>query len=163
MTRVILLPGLACDAALWRDQLAALATRGDVHVSDVHARFATLPEMAQGLLEDHPGELVLAGTSMGGQAGAGQLIRQNRAVMARADSRPLLPGLRCPTLVVCGEADLLTPPDCAREMADAIPGAQLRVLPQCGHLLTWEQPEAVNALLCDWLARLDSGAAGLHR
>ena len=36
----------------------------------------------------------------------------------------------------------------------AVPGAVLEVLPQCGHLLTWEQPEAVNGLLLDWLERL---------
>jgi pimeloyl-ACP methyl ester carboxylesterase len=40
-----------------------------------------------------------------------------------------------------------------------VPQAELHVLPACGHLLTWEQPEAVNALLRDWLARLESGPA----
>jgi pimeloyl-ACP methyl ester carboxylesterase len=43
-------------------------------------------------------------------AGADQLIRQNRAVIARPDARPHLPRLRCPVLVLCGEADRLTPP-----------------------------------------------------
>ncbi|MGL6110330.1 MAG: alpha/beta fold hydrolase, partial [Rubrivivax sp.] len=88
------------------------------------------------------------------RAGATQLIAQNRAVMARPDSRPLLPQVACPVLVVCGESDLLTPPEHAREMAALIPGARLELLPGCGHLLTWEQPERVNALLIDWLAGL---------
>ena len=93
------------------------------------------------------------------RAGAVQLIRQNRAIMARPDSRPLLRRLQCPVLVVCGDADALTPPECSREVAAAVPQAELQVLPACGHLLTWEQPEAVNALLLAWLARLEPGPA----
>jgi pimeloyl-ACP methyl ester carboxylesterase len=85
-------------------------------------------------------------------------VRQNRAIMARPDSRPLLRRLRCPVLVVCGDADALTPPECSQEIAAAVPQAELHVLPACGHLLTWEQPGAVNALLRDWLARLEQGS-----
>jgi pimeloyl-ACP methyl ester carboxylesterase len=85
------------------------------------------------------------------RAGATQLVRQNRALMARPDSRPLLPRLRCPLLVACGDADALTPPECAREIAAAVPHARLEILPACGHLLTWEQPQAVNGLLLEWL------------
>ncbi|HSW08154.1 alpha/beta fold hydrolase [Aquabacterium sp.] len=234
MTTVILLPGLASDVTLWRDQLPMLQARGPVHVTEAHAHFGTLPEMAIGLLAAHDGPLVLIGTSMGGilalevfrqapqrvramallgssarpdtpelialrtnaiglfetgrmdevlranvpfafhaskaqdpelvadylamvrRAGPEQLIRQNRAIMARADSRPLLAGLSCPLLVVCGEADLLTPPEYSREIAAAVPQADLVLLPDCGHLLTLEQPQRINALLGDWLDRVDA-------
>jgi len=88
------------------------------------------------------------------RAGTPGLIRQNRAVMARPDLRPGLADVRCPTLVVGGLSDQLTPPECSREMAEAIPGAQLQLLPECGHMLTWEQPQAVTTLLRDWLAAL---------
>ncbi len=87
------------------------------------------------------------------RAGAQQLIQQNHAVMARVDSRPDLPHIQAPTLVVCGEADSLTPPECAREMAALLPQAQLELLPGAGHMLTWEQPEPVTALLLGWLQR----------
>jgi glucose-inhibited division protein A len=80
------------------------------------------------------------------------LIRQNRAVMARPDLRPYLGAIACPTLVVAGQNDQLTPPECAYELADGIPGAQLQLLPECGHMLTWEQPQAVTTALVDWLA-----------
>ena len=93
------------------------------------------------------------------RAGAGQLISQNRAVMARPDSRPLLPHIRCPLLVVCGEADGLTPPEHSREIAAAVPGAELRIVPGAGHMLTMEQPAAVTALLLAWLQRLPAEAA----
>jgi pimeloyl-ACP methyl ester carboxylesterase len=95
--------------------------------------------------------LVSAYFEMIDRAGAAQLARQNRALMARPDSRPLLPRLRCPLLVACGDADALTPPECAREIAAAVPHARLEILPACGHLLTWEQPQAVNGLLLEWL------------
>jgi pimeloyl-ACP methyl ester carboxylesterase len=229
MPAITLLPGLACDAQLWRDQLGALAPLGPVRVADVHTRHASLPAMAAALLAETEGALHLVGTSMGGmvaleaarqapqrvqslallatsarpdtpelrqlrtdaiglfeqgrlrevlqanvafafhpahaaaltadylamveRAGAMQLIAQNRAVMARADLRPSLPAIGCPTLVVCGRDDRLTPPEHSQEIADAVPGTQLELLDECGHMLTWEQPARVNALLLDWLRR----------
>ncbi len=95
--------------------------------------------------------LVNAYLAMLRRAGAPQLIAQNRAVMARADSRPLLPTLTCPLLVACGEADALTPPEHAREMATLAPQARLEIVPGAGHMLTLEQPERVNTLLLHWL------------
>ena len=89
------------------------------------------------------------------RAGAAQLVAQNRAVMARPDLRPRLAGLRCPTLVAVGEADALTPPECAQEIAAAIAGARLHTVAGAGHMLTLEQPAAVTQLLLDWL---DGGA-----
>lgn len=232
MTPLILLPGLACDEELFRDQRPALAARVPVHVSDVHDRFDTLPQMAAALLAEHPGPLRLAGASMGGmlalevlaqapgrvralallgtsaradtpelvalrtaaiaqfeagaaetvlranlpfafhpsrqhddalidaylrmvleRAGAQALARQNRALIARADRRALLPSIACPSLVMVGDSDLLTPPEHAREMAEAIAGARLVVLEGCGHMLTWERPQDVTAALVDWLER----------
>lgn len=230
MTTLILLPGLACDAELWREQAPALARSGPLHVTDVHARAATLPDMAAALLAEHPGPLALAGSSMGGmvalhawrqaphrvrglallgssaradtpaqlelrrngiaqfeqgrmeellaanllfafhpanapalagdylamirRAGAAQLIAQNRAVMAREDLRPELAAVACPTLVMVGEDDLLTPPECSAEIAAAVPHAQFHRLRDCGHLLTWEQPGRVTAALLDWRGSL---------
>jgi pimeloyl-ACP methyl ester carboxylesterase len=233
----VLLPGLACDAELWRDQLAALAPRYAPRVANVHTRGATLPAMAEQLLADEPGELLLIGASMGGRialeaarqapqrvralallgstaradsdelralraqailefeagrgeavldanvyfvfhrkawddeplldryrtmvarAGDAQLIRQNRAIMAAADLRPALPGIACPTLVICGDGDAVTPPECSREIAAAVPGARLEWLAECGHMLTMEKPAAVSTLLLDWLATVERRAA----
>jgi pimeloyl-ACP methyl ester carboxylesterase len=72
---------------------------------------------------------------------------------ARADSRGLLSRIAVPTLVLAGEEDVLTPPDEARAMAAAIPGARLQVIPRAGHLANLENPDALNAALRAFLAR----------
>ena len=66
MTPITLLPGLACDAELWRDQVPALSAMRPVQVSDVHTRCTALPQMAEALLAEQAGEVILCGTSMGG-------------------------------------------------------------------------------------------------
>ncbi|HZN96408.1 MAG TPA: alpha/beta fold hydrolase, partial [Gemmatimonadales bacterium] len=67
-------------------------------------------------------------------------------------SEPLLPTLAgLPTLVLAGDSDSLTPPDQARAMAQAIPGARFAVIPRAGHLTPVEQPEQVLAQLRDFL------------
>ena len=99
-------------------------------------------------------DLVARYLAMTMRAGADQLIAQNRAVMARLDSRPHLPQVKCPALVVCGEADQLTTPEAAREMAALMPQSRLEIVPGAGHMLTMEQPEQVSALLVDWLRSL---------
>lgn len=88
------------------------------------------------------------------RAGVPLLVRQNRAVMARADLRPALRAIPCPALVLCGEADALTPPEQSRELAELLPQARLEILPAAGHMLTLEQPESVTALLRGWLGPL---------
>jgi pimeloyl-ACP methyl ester carboxylesterase len=228
---LVLLPGLAADGAMWAHQVDALRA-WQPSVADVHMRESSIEAMAAALLQEHEGELVLCGASMGGmvameaarqapgrvrglallgtiaspesaqmralreaaivlfeqgrllevlepnvplafhpanagdtalaqaylglivRAGAAQLIRQNRAVIARPDARAHLGALRCPTLVMCGEADQLTPPECSREIAGLVPHAELVILPACGHMLTMERPARVSAELARWLGAL---------
>lgn len=225
---LLLLPGLACDAALWRDQLPALARCGptQVAVPQDQPQATTLEAMAAAVLQAHPGPLLLAGASMGAmvallaclqaphrvqglallgttarpdteaiqalrnqaialfaegrteevlranlvfafhpahtrrcqadylamvlRAGPDGLIRQNRAVMARPDLRPQLAQVHCPTLVLGGADDQLTPPECQQELAQGIAGAQHHSLDECGHMLTWEQADAVTDHLLAW-------------
>ena len=232
MTQLLFLPGLASNGVMWQHQLPVMPRRLDAQVTDVHARFDTIPAMATGLLAQYGGDLILCGASMGGilameavrqapqrvkalallgtnarpetsdmramregaiklfeqgrarevltfnlplafhpsrakdslltqtyldfvmAAGADQLISQNRAIMSRPDARLHLPQVACPTLVMCGDSDQLTPPDCSREIAALIPGAELVMVAQCGHMLTMEQPGAVNAALQAWFGKI---------
>ncbi len=88
---------------------------------------------------------------MAAETGPDAFVRQQTAIMNRDDARARLPEIACPTLVIVGDGDRLTPPDRAEEMHQAIPGSRLDVISNCGHLSTLEQPEALIASLTGWL------------
>jgi pimeloyl-ACP methyl ester carboxylesterase len=90
-------------------------------------------------------------TLMAEDVGAAAFIRQQTATLGRSDSRSTLGSIRCPTLVLVGEDDELTPPERAGEIAAAIRGARLVTVPQSGHMSTLEQPDAVARALLQWL------------
>jgi 3-oxoadipate enol-lactonase len=62
-----------------------------------------------------------------------------------------LPKIAVPTLVIAGQEDVLTEPKGMEEIAALIPGATYRVIPATGHMIPVEQPEALTALLSDFL------------
>jgi pimeloyl-ACP methyl ester carboxylesterase len=74
------------------------------------------------------------------------------SMMKRPDSTPRLATVRCPTLVVVGEEDALTPPASAEALQRAIAGAELVVLPRAGHLSSLETPDAFNESVARFLA-----------
>ncbi len=84
--------------------------------------------------------------------GAKGYVRQQRAIMTRPDGREDLKKITCPSLVLCGRQDALTPLALHEEMAAAIPGARLVVIEDCGHLAPLERPDAVSAAMRDWLS-----------
>jgi len=69
----------------------------------------------------------------------------------RPDSTSMLAGISVPTLVVTGADDRIIPPVESEKLAAAIPGAQLSVIPRAGHLVAFEQPDAFNRVLTEWL------------
>ncbi|HEY0207069.1 MAG TPA: alpha/beta fold hydrolase [Acetobacteraceae bacterium] len=223
------MPGLLCDAGLWRHQLHALSPVADCAVADLTLD-DSLEVMAARLMEGLPRQFSVVALSMGGyvafellrqapgrvmrlclmdtsarpdttaaarrrrglmalvarggrfhgvtprlladllhpdrigdaalvheisgmadRLGKAVYLRQQAAILARPDSRPDLPGIRVPTLVAVGEADALTPPALASEIAAGIPGALLRTMAGAGHLPPLEQPEQVSAMLLEWL------------
>jgi len=226
---LVLVPGLLCDAQLWRSQAENLGDIADIWIAD-HTRSETMSGVAHDLLADAPfAQFALAGLSMGGYialeimrqapqrvarlalldtaAGAeraeqtqqrmafiavarngefpkvtdillpfllhpsrlserpltdivksmarniGQeaFERQQHAIISRSDSTGLLPTISCPTLVLCGRQDERTPLARHEEIANAIRGARLEVIENCGHLSTLERPAEVNAALRRWL------------
>ena len=228
--KLILVPGLLCDALLWRAQVEQLSDVAEMWVAD-HTRSATMAGVARDVLADAPYEsFALAGLSMGGyvaleimrqapqrvrklalldtaargetpeqtgkrnafielaargkfagvtetlmpqlvhpsrlgditltdaiklmakNVGKEAFVRQQQAIMSRAESRPLLAAIKCPTLVLCGRQDQLTPLDRHEEMAAGLQGSRLEVIDECGHMSTMEKPEQVNRALRQWLA-----------
>jgi pimeloyl-ACP methyl ester carboxylesterase len=89
--------------------------------------------------------------TMAEETGPQAFVRQQRAIMTRPDSRPLLTSVRCPTLVLVGDGDEPTPPALSEEIAAGIAGSRLVVVPDCGHLSTLERPQTVNQALVEWL------------
>ena len=89
--------------------------------------------------------------TMAEETGPDSFLRQQQAIMGRADSRPGLAAIACPTLVLVGDGDALTPPVQAQEMVAGIPGARLVIVPECGHLSTLERPQAVTQALVEWM------------
>ena len=85
------------------------------------------------------------------ETGLDAYLRQQQAIIGRPDSRPGLPAISCKTLMLVGEGDEATPPELAREIASAIPGARLVLIPGSGHLSTLEKPDAVNKALIEWV------------
>lgn len=226
-TPLLLLPGLLCDARVWRDQVQALADVADAAVPDLTLD-DSIATMAARVLASAPERFALAGLSMGGyvafeilrqqparvsrlalfdtsaapdsperarqrrmgiaaigqgrfvgvtrqllprlvharhvdgpvgaevqamaqRVGAQAYLRQQGAILGRVDSRPLLPKIDVPTLVVVGADDVMTPPAESEAIAAAIPGAVLHRLSACGHLPPMELPAESAALLRDWL------------
>lgn len=89
--------------------------------------------------------------TMAHDCGPEAFIRQQTAIMNRVDSRPGLAAIQCPTLVVVGDGDALTPPARAAELAAGIVGARLVTLKECGHMCVLEAAEEMNSALGEWL------------
>lgn len=88
---------------------------------------------------------------MGEDIGPEAFVRQLTAVMGRADSRPTLATIACPTLVLTSDQDNTVPNSLSVEIAEGIPGAKRVTIPDCGHLSQIEQPQAVADALVEWL------------
>lgn len=105
----------------------------------------------------HPGHVddaTIAGTvrAMARSIGKDAFVRQQRAIMSRSDSRDSLADIHCPTLVLCGREDAITPVATHEELVAGIPGATLEVIEHSGHLTPLERPQAVTDALRRWLA-----------
>jgi len=109
-------------------------------------------------LQDKP--LVDGVIQMMARSNADVFAAQIRALISRPDARGLLPAIRCPTLVLCGEEDSWAPAARHREMAEQIPGAVLALIPECGHMCTLERPAAVSRALLDWYGDVRHGQPG---
>ncbi len=229
MSHVVLIPGLAANHRMWQAQHRELGALWPTAVATAHQTCDSITAMAQAVLDEFAGDLVLCGASMGGmiameairlapsrvralallgtvahpetpemhqlrsdaialfaqgraeeiiranvalafhpehatdpsltgqyldmvlEAGTETLIRHNRAVMTRPDARAHLAQIACPTLVLCGEADQLTPAEHSHLIAANITGARLELIERCGHMLTMEQPASVSRVLREWL------------
>ncbi len=135
------------EARANRENVARLAeNQGPEAIADLQ-----VPRLLAGYTrENHPEvearvrQLIAAATPAG-------IAAASRGMAQRSDTSDLLAGIHCPTLVLVGEDDALTPPSVAHEYAASIPGAQFTVIPRAGHLSVMEQPEAFLEVVQNFL------------
>ncbi|MGO1117209.1 alpha/beta fold hydrolase [Rhodovibrionaceae bacterium A322] len=94
-------------------------------------------------------ELVTRLQAMNQRLGKEVFMRQN--AMIRDGGKDVLPKIKVPTLVACGDSDQVTPPDKMARLAAQIPDADFQVINKSGHMVPMEQPAAVTRLLSNWL------------
>ena len=92
--------------------------------------------------------------AMAADIGRVTFARQQHAILGRRAQHDTLASLNVPLSIVCGINDTLTPPALSQEMADLAPHADLRLLPDVGHLSTLEAAEACRDALVDLMAGL---------
>jgi pimeloyl-ACP methyl ester carboxylesterase len=137
------------QAGEWRRRAIAYAKHSRVDRDAVYAEFlARLVHPSR--LNDQALQKLLR--AMADSVGADAFVRQQTAAMHRPDSRPTLATIACPTLVLCGAADQVTPLEWSEQMAAGIAGAHLVTIEGAGHMAPLEKPDAFHAALRGWLA-----------
>jgi pimeloyl-ACP methyl ester carboxylesterase len=121
---------------------------------DFSALVASLPARLLHPRHQQNAALVQVITAMAESLGPEVFIRQQLAMLGRMDSRASLGQILCPTLLLCGLEDAVTPPALHMEMQSAIVGAQLAQIEDAGHLTPLEQPQRVSSNLESWLKAL---------
>jgi pimeloyl-ACP methyl ester carboxylesterase len=101
-----------------------------------------------------PGAWVLGADRALMLASQPQVLQRDFAVCGAWPGAAQAPKVACPTLVVAGALDRMTPPKSGKQLADAIPGARYEVLPGVGHMLPAEAPRALLRSLQAFLASL---------
>jgi pimeloyl-ACP methyl ester carboxylesterase len=118
-------------------------------------RFSEIPGLQWPMLvhknRQHDEALKEVVVQMAEETGAEAFVRQQRAIAGRPDSRPGLAQIGCPTLILVGDGDQLTPPELSHEMNALIPGSRLVTVSDCGHLSTLERPGAVTRALVEFM------------
>ena len=106
----------------------------------------------QHMQDDGLTSLIMA---MAEEVGQENFTHQQTAIMGRRDQFDTLRRLDLPSLFVVGESDALTPPQKAQDMAKATQNSRYAEIANAGHLPPLEAPDAVTAVLVDFLNTLN--------
>jgi pimeloyl-ACP methyl ester carboxylesterase len=156
---------IALQLALeWGDEMAGLMLIG------TGARLRVLPALLEAAQRDQTGALLqVRGLSRQQDDSPGHtsaeaslpplaegVFYRDLAACNVFDVMADLERITMPVLVVCGEQDVMTPPKYAGYLRAHLPHATLRLIPESGHDIMRQQPEALNAAISDWLLKLKS-------
>ena len=81
------------------------------------------------------------------EVGFHAFLQHQQAMINRADNRDIARNISCPTVVMVGDQDIVTPVSGHEELTELIPDAGLSVVPGCGHMITLENPLATAQTL----------------
>jgi pimeloyl-ACP methyl ester carboxylesterase len=134
VSRLILCCTFAYNQLTWQEKLEGLLMPWLVRL----LRARQLAQMVKGLTPAQRQQL----ETMIASNRKSRMVEATKA-MLRFDSRPRLKDIQCPTLVVAGATDTAVPLHHARMLAQGIPGAELRVIPDAGHEMIWTHSAAL--------------------
>ena len=140
-----------------RAELAKVSARRAPQIANVRAgelRSVMRDEMKPNYLSDGPhlGAILDLCMAMAEALGPEVFERQSRAIQHRPDLQESLREVSVPTLIMCGEDDMLCPLERHQLMHELVSGSTLSIIPEAGHLPTLEQPALTTKLLKQWLA-----------
>ncbi|MCV9938782.1 3-oxoadipate enol-lactonase [Boseaceae bacterium BT-24-1] len=147
-----------CDTAAkigtaqsWNDRIAATLSTGIASFADSVMEKWFTPEFHKHRAAELTGyKTMLSRQLPAGYAAACTALRD-------ADYSAAAPSIAVPTLVIVGDQDGSTPPDLVRGLAEAIPGARFEIIAGAGHIPCVEQPEALSALIADFMMSHSGG------
>jgi 3-oxoadipate enol-lactonase len=129
-----------------KQMLALVREKGAAAVAD-----EMLPKLLSDATRQHRPDIVDRVRALILASSADAIAGAITALMTRSDSTPLLHTIHCPTLILVGDRDLVTPLPLSEALHDAIAGSELAVIEGAGHLSSLEQPAAFNAALARFL------------
>ncbi|WP_248796481.1 alpha/beta fold hydrolase [Pseudomonas sp. MWU13-2105] len=135
------------------DETRAKARRGLLSLAELGRFKGVTPQLLPKLMHPRCIGTAVADTvqAMANAIGKDGFVRQQQAIIDRADYRPVLETIAVPTLIVVGENDEITPPAESEEIHRGIQRSRLILLPECGHLPPLEHPQLTTQLLSRWL------------
>ena len=142
----------------WKGSLPADEVRARVELAEamLAAPGADFAPVLPGLFAGEPPAELLGLLAEVSAAVRPESMRAQMSAMAEADLTEVLPRIEVPALLVWGEHDARSPLDVAREFERRIPGAELVVIPDAGHVSNLEQPDRFNAAVREF-CRAHSG------
>ncbi len=82
-----------------------------------------------------------------------EILYQDFSACQMFDIRDLVTQIECPTLILCGENDQLTPVKFSEYLKEKIQNSELRIIPRAGHFVFQEASEKVNKIIIDFLTK----------
>ncbi|PHR57471.1 MAG: epoxide hydrolase [Robiginitomaculum sp.] len=112
---------------------------------------AGVPALAGQVMSDEDLQVYAGAFSHSGFHGGINLYRNTTPNWEYGAS--LSPNVTQPSLMISAARDLYLPPEFTEQMVETVPDLERYTIEDCGHWAMWEQPQALNSILLDWLER----------